>query len=83
MAKFDKRLVAFATWVFSVKPASSSPERVFSHMKYLVSARRSRITAHNTDMRLTVASLLPKKRQLEDAMHERSLKRANLFKGIT
>ena len=63
------------------KPASASPERVFSHMKYLVSARRSSITAPNTDMRLTVASLLPMKRKLEDLMNQRSLKKAMLFKS--
>ena len=81
VARYDRRLVAFATWVYSVKPASATPERVFSHMKYLISARRSRITAATTDMRLTVASLLPLKRKLEEVLDERSLKRPMLFKS--
>ena len=81
VARYDKKLVEFSTWVYSVKSASASPERVFSQMKYLVSARRSSITAQNTDMRLTVASLLPLKRKLEDVMNSRSLKRAMVFKS--
>ena len=81
VAIYDEQLVQFATQVHSVRPASASPERTFSHMKYLVSARRSSITARNTDMRLTVASLLPQKRKLEEEMKYRSLKRAMLFKN--
>ena len=81
VSKFDKGLVEFATWVYSVRPASVSPERTFSHMKYLVSSRRSCITAKNTDLRLTVASLLPQKRKLQEVMEVRSLKRAMLFKS--
>ena len=64
VAKYGDLLVEFATWVFSVRPSSASPERTFSRMKFMVSPRRSAITAAHTDMRLAVASLLPQKKKI-------------------
>ena len=79
VTKYGHLLVEFATWVFSVRPSSASPERTFSRMKFMVSPRRSAITAAHTDMRLAVASLLPQKRKLEELMKDASLKSNGLF----
>ena len=73
-------LIEFAHYIFSIFAASASPERVFSSMKDLVRTRRSSITGANVDKRLTMRSLLPCKRKLEDCMLERGLKRSKLFK---
>ena len=82
IAKYGDRLVDFATWVFIVRPSSASPERTFSRMKFMVSPRRSSITADHTDMRLAVASLLPQKRKLQELMKDASIKRNALFKKL-
>ena len=80
MSAMDDQLVSFAIYIFSIFSGSAGPEREFSRMGYLLSARRSRYTASNSDKRLTLANLIPQKRRLERVMAERKLKRAKLFK---
>ena len=73
------RLTEFASYVFSILAGSAGPEREFSRMGYLVSSRRSSYTAANTNMRLTLANLIPQKRRLESELRFRKLIKAKLF----
>ena len=70
---------SFARYIFSILAGSAGPEREFSRMGYLLSSRRTRYTASNTNKRLTLANLLPQKRKLEILMKTRRLKRSRLF----
>lgn len=80
MSALDDQLISFAIYIFSIFSGSAGPEREFSRMGYLLSARRSRYTASNSNKRLTLANLIPQKRRLERVMAERKLKRSKLFK---
>ena len=73
-------LVDFAHYIFSIYSSSASPERVFSLMKDMVRTKRSSFTGANVDMRLTMRSLLPAKRKLENLLLERNIKKSKLFK---
>ena len=73
---------SFARYVFSILAGSSGPEREFSRMGYLLSSRRTRYTASNTNKRLALANLLPQKRKLEKIMSTRRLKKSKLFHVI-
>ena len=78
-SSLDPALKEFAIFVFSVISSSAAPERSFSIMKHMISARRSRYTGDNTDMRLTTKSLLPAKRKLENLLEQRQIKKNKLF----
>ena len=55
------QLASFASYVFSILASSAGSEREFSRMGYLLSPRRSRYTASNTNKRLTLSNLIPQK----------------------
>ena len=48
-------------------------------MGYLISTRRTRYTASNTNKRLTLANLIPQKRRLEDILTGRKIKKSKLL----
>ena len=75
----DADLVSFACFIFSVSAGSAAPEREFSRMGYLLSKRRSRYTAVNTNKRLTLSNMIPQKRKLELIMTLKNIKRQKLF----
>lgn len=68
-----------ANFVFSIKSFSVAPEREFSRMNWMVSERRSSITAENVDKRLTLGCILPLKRKLEIILKQRKVQKRNLF----
>ena len=70
-------LVELARYMFSIRSSSAGPEREFSRMGFLLSPRRSRYTASNTNKRLTLANLIPQKRRLEEELTSRMLKGIN------
>ena len=78
-ALLSSSIRAFASYLFSILAGSAGPEREFSRMGYLLSSRRTRYTATNTNKRLTLANLLPQKRKLERLLSTRRLKRSKLF----
>jgi len=81
-AGFDPTLIAFAKYIFTIISASASPERTFSIMKHMISSRRSSITGANTDRRLTVRSLLPMKRKLEELVESKRASKAKRMKKV-
>ena len=75
----DNYLVGFATFIHSIRSASSSSESEFSRMSWMISARRSSFTASNANKMLTLGNLLPRKRQLTNLMKSKGIKKQKLF----
>ena len=62
--RLDENLVRTAHFVHSIRGASANAEREFNRMGWMISSRRSAITAEHAYQRLTMANQLPQKRLL-------------------
>ena len=75
----DVALIKYSLFIFSIRSGAVRCETEFSRMSWMISARRSSITAANANMRLTLTSILPQKRRLEHVMQSRNVKKSSLF----
>ena len=75
-------LVEFAIFIFSLMSSSANSERAFSRMSWMISSRRSGITASNADKRLTLCNQIPQKRRLMDECKSRNIKRVKLSESL-
>ena len=79
---FPSFLVSTAIFIFSILSSSANCERAFSRMGWMVSDRRTAITANNADKRLTLCNQLPQKRRLLQVCKERKIKRTKLNEDL-
>ena len=76
LASFDNQKT------FTDKRSFSTNEQPFSRMGWMVSARRTVITAKNDDKRIIRYNDLPQKRRLLEVVGERKIKRTKLNEDL-
>ena len=81
-SSLDPCLNEFAGFTHSIRVAAANCERQFSRMGWMISQRRAKITAPNSNKRLTMMNQLPQKRRLEQLCEEREIKRIKLSESL-